>query len=338
MLSQKNNLYLFYGDEELLMSEEIEALKAKHLGGLDTGMGFEVLEPDRLEEPGLLAGLAGVSMFSPKKMVLLRLTPGKRSAAAEDDDEEDDGKRGFKDGADELIKVLSHLPEDILFVCAARGMDKRSRLYKFFSQKGQVKEFRRFNDWEHAQLAAWAGKRFREAGLAAEKEAVSLLAEISGPSLTQIDTEIKKLSAYCAEKGTVSAGDVKELSTRGQLSAFALQNALQERDINKALGALNALLSSKTRPELIIGSAGAVVSMMLEAKTGSRAFKTGARLTYYLERCAQGAKRYLPDELANAVKVLKETDLLLKTSAPDARAALEMMLLEVIGAKGKDER
>ena len=147
------------------------------------------------------------------------------------------------------------------------------------------------------------------------------------------DTEIKKLSAYCAEKGMVSSVDVKELSTRGQLSAFALQNSLQERDIAKALSALNVLLSSKTRHELIIGSAGAVVSMMLEAKTGSGAFKAGTRLTYYLERCEKGAKKYSLKELAYAVNVLRETDLLLKTSAPDARAALEMMLLEIIEKK-----
>jgi|GEM_PF-1011992 len=336
MPSQKNNLYLLYGDEELLIREEIETLKTKHLGSGDPGMGFQVLEAGRIGEPGLLAELAGVSMFSPKKMILLRWPAGRKKTEAEDGGESDDDENAASknDGTEELIKALSKLPQEVLFVCAAKNIDKRSRLYKFFAQKGKVREFRQFREWEQAQLASWVRDRFKETGLAAEKEAAEILAELSGPSLTQIDTEINKLAAFCAEKKLVSSEDVKELSTRGQLSAFALQNSLQERDIIKALSALNMLLSSKTRNELIIGSAGAVVSMMLESKTGSGAFKAGTRLTYYLERCEKGAKKYSLKELAYAVKVLRETDLLLKTSAPDARAALEMMLLEIIEKKG----
>ncbi|MFA5098139.1 MAG: DNA polymerase III subunit delta [Candidatus Margulisiibacteriota bacterium] len=340
MHSQKDNLYLLYGDEELLIREEIEALKTAHLGNGDPGMGFQVLEAGRIGEPGLLAELAGISMFSPKKMVLLRWHAGRKKTEGEDGGEADDDESAASknDAAEELIKALSKLPQEVLFVCAAKNLDKRSRLYKFFAQKGKVLEFRRFREWEQAQLVSWVRERFKSEGLAAEKEAVEILAEISGPSLTQIDTEINKLAAYCAEKKLVSSEDVKELSTRGQLSAFALQNALQERDAAKALSALNVLLSSKTRHELIIGSVGAVFSMMLEAKTASGAFRSGARLNYYLERCEKGAKKYSFKELAHAVKVLRETDLLLKTSAPDARAALEMMLLEVTGKESARER
>ena len=327
MTADKNNIYLFYGDEELMIEEEIRKIKAKHLWGDSSELNFLVFEAKEIEEQSFLSDIRSVSMFSPKKVVLLKGLDAKKQ---QDEDEEDAPEENKTEKADIIMRALAGLPPDTVFIASAKHVDKRSRLYKFLNQKGCVREFKRFAPWEQDQLVAWTEKRLKESGLEASKDAAFLLAEISGPSLLQIDTEIKKLCAYCADKGHLSVQDIKELASRGELSSFTLQNALQERDLKKALNALNVMFAAKVRAEMIIGSMGAVVSLMLEAKAAGNAFKFAGRQSYYIERCVEGSKRYSLEELIGGVKIMHDTDLCLKTKSPDPRVTLEMMLSDMI--------
>ena len=333
MPADKNNIYLFYGDEELMIDEEIRALKEKHLGQETSELNFQVFDAKEIDEESFASEIRSVSMFSSKKVVLLRGL-GAKKAEEDDGGSEEDAKTEVKTGkGDIIIDALADLPSDTVFIAAAKHVDKRSRLYKFFNQKGCAREFKRYAPWEQYELVGWVEKRLKEAGLKASKDAAFLLAEVSGPSLMQIDTEIKKLCAYCADKGVLSAQDIKELASRGELSSFTLQNALQERDLKKALNALSVMLAAKVRGEMIIGSMGAVISLMLEIKSGSNAFKTGAKQSYYVERCIEGSKRYSLPELVGAVKIMHDTDMCLKTKSPDPRITLEMMLSDIIMKK-----
>ncbi|MEK7376393.1 MAG: DNA polymerase III subunit delta [Candidatus Margulisiibacteriota bacterium] len=327
MPSDKDNIYLFYGDEELMIDEEIRAVAAKHLGREFSELNFLVFDAKEIEEESFLPQIRAVSMFCPKKVVLLKGLGAKKT---EEDDEEGGQAEDKAEKADIIIDALAGLPQDTVFIAAAKHIDKRSRLYKFLNQNGRVREFRRFAPWEHNELAAWVEKRLKDAGLEAPRDAVFLLAQISGPSLLQIDTEIKKLWAYCADKEALTVQDIKELASRGELSSFTLQNALQERDLKKALNALNVMLAAKVKTEMIIGSLGSIISLMLEIKAAGDAFKAAGRQSYYIERCIEGSKRYSLRELAAGVKIMHDTDLRLKTISPDPRVTLEMMLSDII--------
>jgi DNA polymerase-3 subunit delta len=327
MPSDKSNIYLFYGDEELMIDEEIRFVKEKHLGQELSQFNCLQFDAKEIEEDDFVSNIQSVSMFSPKKIVVLKGLGAKKKSDEDDDEDQDENK---PEKNDVIMRALEHLPLDTVFIASAKSVDKRSRLYKFFNQKGRVREFKHFAPWEQSELLSWVEKRIKEAGLEASKDAVFLLSETAGPSLLQIDTEIKKLCAYCADKKKLTAQDVKDLASRGELSSFTLQNALQERDIKKALNALNVMLAAKVKAEMIIGSMGAVVSLMLEAKAGSNAFNTGARQSYYIERCMEGSKRYSLQELVNGIKIMHDTDMSLKTKSPDARVTLEMMLSDII--------
>lgn len=327
MPADKNNIYLFYGDEELMIDEEIRSIKAKHLGEESSELNFLVFDVKEIDEESFASDIRTVSMFSPKKVVLLKGLGAKKKEDEDEEEERDDDK---PEKNDIIINALTGLSPDTVFIAAAKHVDKRSRLYKFLNQKGRVREFKHFAPWEQTELVAWVEKRLKGAGLESSKDATFLLTEISGPSLLQIDTEIKKLCAYCADKKKLTAQDVKELASRGELSSFTLQNALQERDLKKALNALNVMLAAKVRAEMIIGSMGAVLSLMLEAKAAGNAFKAGARQSYYIDRCIEGSKRYSLQELVESVKIMHDTDMCLKTKSPDPRVTLEMMLSDMI--------
>ena len=326
----KKNIYLFYGDEELMIDEEIRAIKAKHLGEESSELNFQVFDAKEIDEESFVSEIRSVSMFSPKKVVLLKGLGAKKKDDEDEDEVPDDDK---PEKNDIIISALTGLPPETVFIASSKHVDKRSRLYKFFNQKGCVREFRHFAPWEQNELVAWVEKRLKGSGLDASKDAAFLLTEISGPSLLQIDTEIKKLCAYCSDKGKLTGQDVKELASRGELSSFALQNALQERDLKKALNALNIMLSAKVRTEMIIGSMGSVVSLMLEIKASGNSYNAGARQSLYIERCTEGSKRYSLKELVDGVKIMHDTDMRLKTISPDTRVTLEMMLSDIITRK-----
>ncbi len=141
--------------------------------------------------------------------------------------------------------------EDVRLLVSAGKVDKRKIFFKTLEKLGRVEL--------HAALSMedrdWVMKseslirlRLKECGRSMSDAAISELIEAVGPNVRQLMNEIEKLTVYRGDGGRIESSDVEAVVSRQrQAKAFALSEAVGERDLPRALRLLEEeLWSMKT--------------------------------------------------------------------------------------------
>ncbi len=191
------------------------------------------------------------------------------------------------------------------------GRPKRpSQFVKRFAKLVNIVDFPISGD---APLAAWLRQHFQKEGVSADADVCRALIFRSGHSMTVLNNEVIKLSAYAISRGkaSVSVEDVAEVaSSTPESDTFALSNAILEKNKKAAYDALYEMKQKRADPLMIIGmlsktfSELAVVTAMLSDGMGASDISaetgiSGYPLTKYIN-AAKGISR------ARAAKVLAE--------------------------------
>ena len=133
--------------------------------------------------------------------------------------------------------------DNVRLLITAAKVDRRKTFYKTIEKVGGV-------EW-HAGLSAddkdWAdqAERFVRQQLKERKqemsdEALGELVAAVGPHLRQLASEVEKLSLYTAGRPAIEVADVNAVVSRNkQAEAFALGEALGDRDLPRALRCLD---------------------------------------------------------------------------------------------------
>ncbi len=226
--------WLITGDEPLLVAEAAEEVRKAA-----ARVGFSERELHLVERGfdwnALSTSAQNLSLFATRRIVELRLSslrPGDRGAAV-------------------LTELASTDDADTLALVQAPKLDAtaaRSAWVKAFEKHGVVAQA-----WpvEAAALPGWITARLRRQGLAADADAVQLLASRCEGNLLAARQEIDKL-AMTAGKGRITLDQV--LASAGdsaRFDAFKLADAALSGDARRALRVLNGLRGEGVEPVLI---------------------------------------------------------------------------------------
>jgi DNA polymerase-3 subunit delta len=174
-----------------------------------------------------------------------------------------------------------------------------------------------------------------------------------GEDARTLASELEKLCAYVGERKVIGAADVEALVVRVAADPFfALGNAVEERDLGKALAVLERALGDGASPFLLLGTlAGTVRRLVAEGERG-RLASGGRRIASYDEwqrlvlpaipeaelkekkpfgfwKKYEAAARFGRGELLAALAALADADLAMK-SGQDGRLRLEGVLLGLL--------
>lgn len=251
-------IYVVGGEEPLLIEEALDAIRAaarKH--------GYaerEILEV----EPGfdwqrLLDSCASLSLFASKRLIELRMprgiAPGRRK------DDEDEGGEGSEasgssgSGAKILAELARRPPPDTLLLVVCGKLEWRARSGGWFAALEQAGASVYAEPVKPDRLPAWLQARFKAAGLAADAEALDLLAERTEGHLLAAAQDIAKLKllfptgrigveevrAAVADSAHFEAFDLNDKILAGDAAgvAHALARLREEgEELPKLLGAL----------------------------------------------------------------------------------------------------
>lgn len=293
-------IYLFYGDEDLLIQERINELKKKIS---DPELNLEQISAEKPDLNALLAAIQTPSMLFGDKLIIIKQADLRDEAWVA------------------LGPALGNLAPGLTVVFWPAAVDKRSKFFKLLDQIGETCEFRTFADWEQEAVAAWIVQRFKAVGKNCERQAAFRLQEICGNNLLKLSNEIAKIETYLGERKTVGRDAVEALASAGQLSVFTLSEAVADRDLPTALSAFRTLLRDKEEPVALLGMLVNRWRLMLLGKTEknpSKVVQTLGGSPYYLKKCfAQSAKFNRP-ELEHGLELILDTDLRIKSGEPAA--------------------
>ncbi|WP_312594968.1 DNA polymerase III subunit delta [Stutzerimonas nitrititolerans] len=219
-------VYVVSGDEHLLCQEACDAIRAacrqqafSERQVLSVESGFDWGQ--------LLEAGANLSLFAERRLLELRIPSG---------------KPGDK-GAAALLHYLARPAEDTVLLISLPKLDGSTQKTKWAKALIDGKDVQFLQVWpvDAAQLPQWIRQRLSQAGLAADQEAVELIAARVEGNLLAAAQEIEKLKLL-AEDGRVTADTVQAaVADSARYDVFGLIDAALQGHPEHSLRMLEGL-------------------------------------------------------------------------------------------------
>lgn len=230
-------VYVVSGDEPLLCQEACDAIRTS-VRARDFSER-QVFNAEANFDWGLLleAG-ASLSLFAEKRLIEVRLPSG---------------KPGDK-GAAALLEYLSRPPEDTVLLLSLPKLDGSTQKTKWAKAliDGTDTQFIQIWPIEAHNLPQWIRQRLSQAGLAANQEAVDLIAARVEGNLLAAAQEIEKLKLL-ADGGQVDAATVQAaVADSARFDVFGLIDAALNGEPAHTLRTLEGLRGEGVEPPVIL--------------------------------------------------------------------------------------
>jgi DNA polymerase III subunit delta len=312
-------LYLFYGDEEFLMTRALARLEA----GLTEVAGeppTRVLrEAQEVELAEFLSEARVATLWGPGQLLILRRVDSYPAAQLK-----------------ALNAYLDHPPSRAWIVLLAEGLKARDvekhavwgRLYREEAALG-------FFRLRENELYQWLT---RESGLLGKQltlAAAQRLVEMVGDNLAELSQELEKLALYAGSEKSLTPALVSQLASHSRTyNIFALVDALGGSGFHQRLASMGHLLDLGEPPARILGMLARQVRMLIRVKESGKANPAELAKSLNLpqgviKRLMQQADRFSDAALRSHLTVLHQVDFHLKTSTGSPRLWLEWALLRM---------
>ena len=320
------SVFLFWGQEEYLLNNEVKKLKNELLDDSFISMAYKVFDNpsfntlmDILQAAPLMFG-ATLSIVNLDKYLV-------------------GNKLSFTDKEMESIDfALKSVNEkvNIIFVCKIprdenKKPDSRKKLYKIISKYSQVREFAQFKTYQK-ELNLQISKMAKEKDLIISSDNIVLLIEQLGPNLTLIDSELEKLKIALFPNKTVDTGALKKYCTSSE-DVFLLADLIINGNKNEVIKQFN-LLTEKRHPLEIFSVLQSNFQRFIYIKSYERKMSTkdislNLKLHEYIVMKTQEKLRKISlDRLLQIRENLINAEYKLKTGqSADGEILLEMALL-----------
>ena len=292
-------IFLFYGDEDYLIGEKIKALRQK---AEKQGASIEQIDGVEQEMDCIQNALQTNSLFSASKLVLIDRVNLKEPLW------------------DSLVPVMKSLSPSISVVFRVFEVSKKSVLFKYIEQQGEILEFKGFADWEGELVVSWIMRAVVQSGKSISRPAAEKLLEVSGNNLHKLSSEIDKIITYIGDRSEIDENDVLVLAAPGERSIFALSNALSAKNLTDALKIFNQLYRNKVDLFYILSLLASQYRILLFAlglHPRERAPQEIARQLggspFFIRKCLENIGQYRLKELQDNLAYILETDLNLKS-------------------------
>lgn len=356
-------VYVLFGDEDFLLSEELEGIKSS-LGPDDdmADLNTARLAGQSLTLPELKAICDSVPFLASSRLVIVegllkrfepRRSARQRSGAAarglgtepETSTQEagaSPSRRGqstreLEGGWEALGDYARQMPETthlVLVDLVENPLNRSNPLLALLKPVAQVREFRKLRG---LALEQWVRERVSRLGIHVTPPALTLLIQVVGDNLRILNSELEKLSLYAGEE-PVQPQHVRDLVASARESTiFSLIDAVAERKLPRAQHALHELLKDGwAEPQILFRLSQQFRLLLLakvlgQQKVSGQALmqRLGIRSEFPFKKTVQQARRYSVPSLENVLRRLLDTDVAVKTGRLHPDVALELLVTDL---------
>lgn len=241
-------------------------------------------------------------------------------------------------------------------VFAAVEPDRRRRFIQLLEKKAMVVEMQPL---ARREAAAWLSRYVERAGVGIDAELAEEIAakfESSGDAkqtpgtgvnLLWMRTEIDKLLTAKAEMKRLERDDLESIvAFREEHEIGKLLLAIAQRALGQALEHLHALLASKVAETLLLWCIADLIRQSLKSTSGPEGRRGGGTYRAAGRRLANpfsvweiaplAAGNYSLKELLQALRLVRRTDLGIKSSWKDSKILLEFLIWQIVVGKSPE--
>ncbi|MDY6785780.1 MAG: DNA polymerase III subunit delta [Cyanobacteriota bacterium] len=308
------NIYLFWGEDDFAMSQEIDKLRVEVLDRDWSQFNYEKIPGERPENAIAALNQAMTPPFgSGGRFVWLANTTLCQQSS--------------EDVLAELQRTLPALPETSTFLLTTtKKPDGRSKVTKLLQKHATIREFSLIPPWKTEALEKKVEKAAKEVGVKLTRGAVALLAESVGNETRQLWNELEKLSLWGGETSKpLDEKIVARLVAVNTHNSLKLADAVRRGKEGEALALVSELLARNEPPLRIVATLCSqfrlwlVVRLMADAgERDEKAIATAAEIAnpkriYYIRRDVGSLSS---QKLLNALPILLQLELALKRGSP----------------------
>ncbi len=240
-----------------------------------------------------------------------------------------------------LIFVADHIniPTDVRRMDLT-DKDRYERIRETLGEYCNILEFARVDEGDAVK---WAMETASTEDVKLDSDAARELVDSLGGDMMMVANELEKLVLFVGDKKRITLGDVETLVLAAkQRSFYELTDAISARDRARAMGVLDAILSTGDGDEAAIGHlymlARTFRQMLVILERNVRDSRAlwqvlwqGFRIPpFAAEDIIRQARRYKSRrELTSAIRRVARADLALRSNPPSKRLVLENLVLDL---------
>lgn len=241
-------LNLIVGDDDLLLHRAMRDM-VDELTAADALLSMEVHEAAELEH---LPSLRTTSLLGDRTGVVVRGLERIKSQSSV---------------MDEIVEFIDDPDDEAILILVSRGKGNLRRVTPRVKKHGTISEVTAPKPWDNHGWDRVAADEFRRRGATVGRDVVAALRRHAGTEPAAIASQVAQVAA--AADGAITADLVDSvLGGHGQESAFAVVDAVVDRDVEAALVALAGLREAGVSPVLVFGALAARFRQLLAIRGG----------------------------------------------------------------------
>ena len=313
-------LYLFYGEESLLIDEAVNRVVDVAVAEPDRPFNFEIISAAEIPVPAIVARASAYPMMAPRRVVVVR-----------------DVDRLPEAGLDLLSHYTEQPSPETCLILVGEKADMRRKAFAAVRKQGMAIEFPEMREY---QIPEWITRRVEKKGGKIDPGAARLMASYLSSSLREIDSEIEKLFLYLGDRKSATEEDVAAVvGVSREYNVFELQKAIGERNVPRAVEILERMLEANEPIPLIVTNLNSYFTKLwrLSYLTSSRERPPQDQLAgmlrispYFMKEYLGAIQRYSIAEIGGMFDALANADLSYKRGGADVKSVFHRFLLEVL--------
>jgi DNA polymerase III subunit delta len=202
-------------------------------------------------------------------------------------------------------------------------------------------EVKAFTTPKKGELPRWIGTRARGTGVEFERGAADLLADLIGPNILALNSEIEKLATYAGAKERVTVSMVETLvGAVTQDSVFVLVDAIATGDRARVFELMRRQQETAATPMefalSLIRLLARQMRILLRIHLGQESGRSMKEITaaakippYYADRYLRQARRLPRAQILRSFEQLAELEHALKTGKAEPESGLDLLVTEM---------
>ena len=318
MVNQQPPVLLFIGRDDYSKAQAIKKISASLFDGSSRELNYKTFDGDDTEARDILAYLSTIPFLASKRLVVV--------------------KNSEKLSAEDTARLVSYIKNPVKSTCLIFDAADDSLVEKY-PQISRHVVLRRFGlNLSEGQFESQAKEVLASmGGKSISPDAAKTLRELCGNDLGSLSQELQKLSSFVGSRSRIETEDVEEVTGKSiSASAFDLTDAIEERDLKKALSIISELLLSGKKHYEIIGllcwqmkklfKGRVLLERAMPDPQIANELRIGRR---YHDRFFRYIKSSALAQIESRMRVLLETDLDIKKSRYDPAVALEFAVIKL---------
>lgn len=310
---QFKNIYVFYGDEDYLITQYRDRILKALSADLDS-MNVNIFNADAPDMTEVSSVMETLPFFADRRVVVIN----SRSVLAESNED--------------LCKAIETIPETTYLLIATSKVNLKTKLGKLINEKAAMVECSMPNE---VQLKKWIGSVLKREGLMMKNEAADLFLQYTGSDMRNMSTELEKLICYCMGREVVEKADVEAVCVRRITNhIFDMIEAMGSHNTQRAMDLYYDLLSLKEPPMRILALLGRHFNQLLSVrelrnkgfKQNEIAEKMGLK-DFIVRKLLSQAADFEEEVLRAAVEDCVKADEDVKVGRVNDQLSVEMILI-----------